>query len=170
MDEYHFGSRAKSQKRSVPRKCDRKTRYLLSAEEQILQSISAQAPLPELLNKICSALDRDLGNMVSLISLSDGGVTDLAEVARHAKHFGLHAFCSAPVIGEKEEPLGSLEMYSCVPRRPSFSDLPLIERAVCLAAIAIRRYCDAGDGDGNPCIHAEWPMRGYVLQWPVSVN
>ena len=168
MHEYHFGSRAKSQKRSAPRKRDGKTQYLLSAEGQILQSISARAPLPELLNKICSALDCDLGNMVSLISLLDGGVTDLAEVARDAKHFGLYAFCSAPVIGENAEPLGSLEMYCCVPRRPSFDELQLVERAACLAAIAIRR-CDEG-GHSNHCIHVHRPVPADFLEWPSSMN
>lgn len=168
MDEYHFGSRAKSQKRSVPRKRDGKTQYLLSAEEQILQSISAWAPLPELLDKICSALDCDLGNVVSLVSLSDGGVTDLAEVARDAKHFGLHAFCSAPVIGENEEPLGSLETYCCVPRRPSFRDLQLIERAACLAAIAIKRYNQ--EGYATRCLQVHRPAPADFLEWPSSMN
>jgi hypothetical protein len=169
MDEYHFGSRAKSQKRSVPRKRDGKIQYLLSAEEQLLQSISARAPLPELLNRICSALDCDLSNMVSLISLRDGDATDLADVAREAKHFGLYAFCSASVIGENEELLGSLEMYCCVPHRPSFCELKLIERAACLAAIAIKRCNEAGH-DANRCVHVHRPVPAYFLEWPTSMN
>jgi hypothetical protein len=170
MDEYRFRRRDALQRRQPDPSSGAGIQVLLSAEEQLLQSISARASLPELLNKICSTLDCDIGNMVSLISLRNGGATDLAEVARDAKHFGLYAFCSASVIGENEELLGSLEMYCCVPHRPSFCELQLIERAVCLAAIAIKRYYDVGDDDGNPRIHAEWPVRGYVLQWPVSVN
>ena len=44
---------------------------LLSLEEddeQLLQSISSHASLPKVLNEICSALDFQIGNVVSLIT------------------------------------------------------------------------------------------------------
>lgn len=169
MDEYDFGSRAKSQKRSLPRNCNGKIQYLLSSEVELLQSISARAPLTDVLNKICNALDYDIGNMVSLISLRDDDAADLADVASSAKHFGLYGFCSARVIGENDELLGSLEMYCCFPRSPSIEEFQLIERAACLAAIAIKRDKDAGD-NGNFGTHGRWSLPGCVFQWPVSTN
>jgi hypothetical protein len=113
MNEYDSGSREGSQKCKLDRNLDGKIQYLLSAEERLLQSISAGAPLPELLYKICSALDRDIGNMVSLISLRDDDTTDVAAVAGNARQVGLYPFCSAGVFAENDEVLGSLEMYSC---------------------------------------------------------
>ena len=69
MKENEFGSHSESQRRQTQRTFDDKIQYLLSAEEQLLQAISARAPLPELLDKICSALDCQIGNVVSMISL-----------------------------------------------------------------------------------------------------
>lgn len=168
MNEYRFGSR-ESQKRSRHRHSENKGQYLLSAEAQLLQSISARAPLAELLNKICGALDHDIGNVVSLISLRDDSTTDVAAMAKNAKHFGLYLFCSAGVFAENDELLGCLEMYACVPGNPSVEELHLIERATCLAAIAIRRCNEAGDHENSP-IHAHRPTPGYVLEWPSSID
>jgi hypothetical protein len=115
-------------------------RFMLRAEEQILQSISVRAPLPELLNSICSALDCQIGNVVSLVSLLGDDATELATIAGNANLFGLYTFCSAGVLDENQEPLGSLDTYCCLPRRPSMEEFQLIERATCLAAIAINRH------------------------------
>src|SRR5206468_9392721 len=65
----------------------------------------------------------------SLISLPGDDVTDHAAIARIAALFGLHAFCSAGVVAENGELLGSLEMYSCVQRRPSAREFQLIKRS-----------------------------------------
>jgi GAF domain-containing protein len=90
--------------------------------------------------------------MVSLISLpGDDVVTDHAAISRIAALFGLHAFCSAGVVAENGELLGSLEMYSLVQRRPSAREFQLIERATCLAAIAIKRHNEASH-HGYGCI------------------
>jgi len=56
----------------------------------------------------------------------------------------LHKFCSAPVVGGNDEALGSIEMYCGVARRPFLGEICLIERATCLAAIAIKRHNDTG--------------------------
>jgi hypothetical protein len=168
MREYDFGSRG-SQKRSRYRHPENKRQCFLSAEEQLFHSISGRAPLPELLNSICSALDRAIGNVVSLISLRDGDTADGPALAKNAKHFGLYPFCSAGIFAENDELLGSLETYSCVPRSPSKAERYLIERARCLAAITIRRYNEAGDQEKRP-IRVYRPTSGYVLQWPCSLN
>jgi hypothetical protein len=115
---------------------------LLRAEGQILQSICGRAPLQEVLHKICDALDLEIGDMISLLSLPSDDTTSLAAIARRAVVFGLYKFCSAGVTGG-DELLESLEMYCCLPRRPFLCEVKLIERATCLAAIAIKRHNDS---------------------------
>jgi hypothetical protein len=143
--------------------------YVLNAEEKILQSISARTPVPGILNEICCALDRQLGNMVSLISLPEDETASVAEIARNAELFGLHIFFSAGIFTGSGEELGSLELYCCFPRNPSRGDIQLIERAACLAAIAIERDAEAVRSD-NGGIPIKGPSRGKVLGWPGSMN
>jgi hypothetical protein len=169
MNENDFAPRDRSQKRETHRNFDDKTQYLLRGEEQLLRSISARTPLREVLDRICSALDLQIGGVCSLISLPDDNATDHAAIARVAAHFGLHTFCSAGVVTANDELLGSLEMYSCVPRSPSPSESQLIERAARLAAIAINRDNEACN-DHNFCILGNRPVRGYVFERPVCMN
>lgn len=155
MNERNSGSHYRRQKRIAHRPSDDRIHYLLSAEEQILQSISARAPLPEILNGICSALDCQIGNVVSLISLPRDEPSGLAQIAMNANLFGLYSFCFEEVGAEDGAPLAYLEMYSCFPQSPSASELQLVERAKCLAALAIQRdleaECRADDrGRENP--------------------
>jgi hypothetical protein len=170
MDKYDSRSRDRSQILRLRRSSDDKIQYLMRDEEQLLQSIPARTPLLEILDRICSAINSQIGNMVSLISLpGDDVVTDHAAIARIAALFGLHAFCSAGVVAENDELLGSLEMYSFVQRRPSAREFQLIERATRLAAIAINRHNEAGH-HGYCCIQGNRPVRGRMLEWPVSMN
>jgi hypothetical protein len=169
MNEYDFGSRDGSQKPKPHRDIDDKIEYLLSAEDQLLQSISDRAPLPEVLNRICGALDSQIGNVVSLISLLRDDASKLATIAMNAALFGLYPFYSERVVDENDELLGSLEMYCCVRRRPSREEFRLIERAKCLASIAIKLDNEAPH-QGNCGMRGNRPMRGRVLGWPVSVN
>src|SRR5712664_3179266 len=169
MNEYDFGSHDRSQKRKAHRNFDDKIQYLLTTEEQLLQSISTGAPLPRILNGICSALDCQIGNVVSLISLPGDDPSELAAVAMNAALFGLYTFCSEGIVAENDELLGSLETYSSFPRSPSASESQWIERAKCLAAIAIKVDQEAAQ-QGNRGLCANRPVRGRVLEWPVSMN
>jgi hypothetical protein len=108
-------------------------------------------------------------NGVSHISLAEDDAIDLAAIDVNAEVFGLHIFFSAGVVGESGEDLGSLEMYCCVPRSPSFEEFQLIERATCLAAIAIKVDNEA-DRQGNRDMCGNRPVRRRVLEWRVSVN
>lgn len=126
---------------------DDRVRFVLRGEVQILQSITASVPLPELLNRICSALDCEIGNVVSLVSLLEGDPATVVTMAGNARHFGLYSFCSREVSSENHKLLGTLEMYSCDPRRPTYSELDVIERAASLAAIAIERRNTSFDGE-----------------------
>ena len=143
--------------------------YLLKTEEQILQSISARAPISKILNNICDALDCQIGNTVSLISVPGNNVMTAAEASRSAALFGLHIFVSVVIGAESVEELGSLEMYCCVLRNPSPGELQLIERAVCLAAVAIKRFLETGDGS-NCRMHGVRSARGPVPATPTSMN
>lgn len=169
MNEHDFGSRDRAQKRKALGHLDDKIQYLLSAEEQLLQLISTRAPLPRVLNEICSALDRQIGNVVSLITLPGDHASDLAAMAMNAALFGLYTFCSEGVVAENDELLGSLQMYCSVPRSPSASEFQLIERAKCLAAIAIKLDNEA-DHQGNCGMRGDRPVPGRVLEWPASMN
>jgi len=169
MNKSYSRTGGRSQKRMLPRNSEDKIQYVLSVEEQLLQSISSGERLPEVLNGICSALDCQIGNVVSLISLPGDDPSELAAVAMNAALFGLYTFCSEGIVAENDELLGSLETYSSFPRSPSASESQCIERAKCLAAIAIKVDQEAAQ-QGNRGLRANRPVRGRVLQWPVSMN
>jgi len=148
MADDRFTLRHRSPVSASHRDSGTEVQYLLRAEEQLLHSISARMPLADILYKICEALNSEMGNMVSLVWLPDDDADGLAGVAKSADVFGLHKFCSATVVGGNDEMLGSIEMYGCVPRRPCLGEVRLIERATCLAAIAINRHNEAGNDGG----------------------
>jgi hypothetical protein len=169
MNEYDSGSQPMLQKRKAHRHFDEQIRYLVSAKEQRFQSISVRAPLPEVLNGICSALDSQIGNVVSLISLPGDDASDLAAIGMNAALFGLHAFCSEGVVAENNQVLGSLEMYCSVPRSPTAREFQLIERAKCLASIAIK-FDKETTHQGHCGRRRNRPVLGRVLEWPVSMS
>lgn len=167
MDESHSRPYKKWRIPELPCCPGTQSRYLLKVEEKILQAISARAPVPETLNEICSALDCQIGNTVSLISTSTGRDTSAAGTARTAARFGMHVFSSAQIIGDLAEDLGSLQSYSRESRTPSTSEFQLIERAAHLAAQAIKRENNAVHR-ANSRISENRPVRRRVLEWPVS--
>ncbi len=169
MDKSNSGSSDGPQTRAMPLKFYGKIQYLLSAEEQLLRSISTRAPLAGVLNEICCALDCQIGNVVSLICLPEEDGSDLAAIAMNAALFGLYTFCSEGLNAENDEPLGSLEMFSSVSRSPSASEFRLIERAKCLAALAIKLDNEAGH-QGHYGMRENRPGRGRVFDWPVSLD
>jgi hypothetical protein len=169
VDEHDFGIREPARKRAEPVVVEDKIQYLLGAEEQLLQAISSHAPLPEILNGICSALDCQIGNVVSLIVLPGDDASDLVAIATNAAQFGLHTFYSESIVAENGELLGALEMYGSVPRSPTAGECPLIERARCLAALAIKLDREAGQQDSLGDA-GDRPLRGNVLEMPSSMN
>jgi hypothetical protein len=168
MNERDFGIRNRPQKRKAPRDSDDEIQYLLNAEEQLLQSISARSPLPQVLNRICGALDCQIGGVISLICLASDDARDAAAIGTNAALFGLCTFYAEPVVAENDELLGCLDMYSSVPRKPSAKELQLIERARCLAAIAIKLDKEAGP-QGNLGMRRGEPVRGRAFEPPVPI-
>lgn len=167
MDESHSRPYQKWQIPGLPSRPETDSRYLLNAEEKILQAISARAPVPETLNEICTALDCQIMNTVSLISTSTGRDTSAAGTERTAARFGMHVFSSAQIIGDLAEDLGSLQSYSRESRTPSTHEFQLIERALHLAALAITREKKAVDR-ATSRISENRPVQRRVLEWPVS--
>jgi hypothetical protein len=139
MGDNHFSRWHRSEEPRVRHTSGDDIQYLLRAEEQLLQAIAGRVPLPELLQRICAALDSEIGNVISLVALPDDDAAGLGGIARSANLFRLYKFCSARVEDGDGETLGSLEMYCSVARRPFLGEVQLIERATCLAAVAIKR-------------------------------
>jgi len=137
--DHHFPSRDGWRKDGPDRECEDEIPYLLRAEGDLLQAISGRAPLPQVLTRICEALDSELGNMISIFSLPDDDAPGLDAIAKSATLFRLYKFCSVGVVDGNGEQLGTLEMYCSVARRPHAGEAQLIERATWLAAIAIER-------------------------------
>ena len=133
--------------------------YLLRAEHQLLQSISGRAPIADVLQHICEALDSQLGNMFSVISLPTDDPAAVIAIAKSATLFRLYKFVSASVVGDGDQPLASLEIYCTLDRRPHLSEVQLIERATCLAAVAIQRHNQAA----HPLVR-ELPSPGQTSQ------
>lgn len=166
MNEHDFDSHGRPHKRKLHRGFDDEIHYLLTGEEQLLQSLTSRASLAEVLDRICTALDLKIGNVVSHIALPEDDEGALAAIAMNAALFGLHAFCSETLIAENDEVLGSLEIHCCVSRKPSAEERLWIERAMCLAAIAIQL-------DDEEHRHAPRDMgrnQSRVREWPVSMN
>ena len=169
MDESEFRALAKWQISIPPRYSENRIQYLLKREEQILQSISARAPISKILNDICNALDCEIGNVTSVISMPDENASSAVEGSRNAALFGLYSFFSVVIWAETGELLGSLEMYGCVSRNPSPREFQLIERAVCLTAAAFKRHQETIDG-ANCRMHRVRSEREYVPETPTSMN
>ena len=169
MNGYASGSCSRPRQRRAHRDLAHKIGYLLSTEEQLLQSISARAPLPEVLNGICHTLDCQIGGVVSLICLLGDDTGELAAIAMNAALFGLHIFWSEDVVAENDELLGSLKVYCRVRRHPSLEEFRLIERAKCLAAMATKRHNEAGE-QSNCRIRENRPVQKHVLERLVSMR
>jgi hypothetical protein len=169
MNENRYSSRTNLEEHLPHHNSDGESQYLLSTEQLLLQSISARAPLPELLNGICAALDCQIGNVVSNISLPQDDASETAAIADDAAFFGLYVFCSTGIVAESGELLGSLDMYCCPLRRPSASESPLIERAICLAAIAIQRHNESGE-QGSRRVPENSPVQQTTPDLPPLFN
>src|SRR5260221_8473641 len=102
MADSNFSSRDRSQEQGLQRNSGRDIQNLLRREEQLLQAISARAPLSEVLHKICDAPDSELNNMMYVIALLNDDAGRLAAITKSAIVFGLHNFrsCHAFVVSD----------------------------------------------------------------------
>ena len=125
---------------------------LLVGEGDLLELISVGAPLPQILDKVCAALDMQVGNVVSLVLLPNDEEHTAHTIANTAAEFGLSVFSRTAILSPNEELVGTLEIYCCFPRTPSASEDRLIQRAAHLAALAIQHHSHGRDS-GNFSLH-----------------
>ena len=169
MNDHESSPRGNALKREARPDVNTKIQALLTAEVQRLQSISEDGSLAEVLNGICSALDCRIGNVVSVISLPAAENAGHTGITMNAARFGLYTLCSERIVAQDDELVGSIAIYSSVPRSPSAREFQWIDRAKCLAAIAIKIHKEAGH-QSDPDVFGKTLLAGNVFEWPVSTR
>jgi hypothetical protein len=111
-------------------------------ERQILELISLGAPLAGILNRLCIAIDVQIGDVISLVSLAEAEENHLCSVTQRAVEVGLDVFSSTGILAVDQTLLGTLEIYACEARRPTQDEHELIERVSHVAGIALQRHLD----------------------------
>ena len=119
-------------------------------EGHVLELISAGATLPDVLDKICTALDVQMGNVASLVLSLDDDEHFTHTIAQYAAECGLSVFSCTAILSPSDELVGIFEVYSCFRRSPTLNENMLIERATYLAALAIQLYDHAPDSERPP--------------------
>jgi len=127
--------------------CGDNMRGQLAGERHIIELISLGAPLPGILNKLCTMIDVQIGNVVSLILFPETEENHGCSNIQSALQVGLNVFSSTGIFSRDKSLLGILEIYGCDPRRFTPDENGLIERVVRLAAIALQRRGDDQDFD-----------------------
>jgi hypothetical protein len=84
----------------------------LVGERRLLELISTNAPLTEVLNKICATFDVQVGNVVSVVLPSQDSGHSVHELAEQAVQFGLYVFSCCAILSKSEQLLGTFETYS----------------------------------------------------------
>ena len=161
MSEYRPCAKSAPNRSLLSRGFSGRKETLLRGEKGILELISMGTPLPEILNRLCVAVDLQIANLVSVITLADDETHDLSTITKRAARFGLHVFWCASIPLREEAPLGWLEMYNCVSRDPVPLELQLIERVTHLAALAIQRH-NHGEDFQSPS--SNWTSRRHSHQ------
>jgi hypothetical protein len=124
------------------------TQALLEGERDLLQFISDGAPLPQALDKICAAVDRQLGNVVSMVLFPDGKERTLRAIGEAVAQYGLFVFSCAAILTPDGELCATFETYSCIPRSPTPQEAALVERAAHLATLAFQNHNPELDFEG----------------------
>jgi hypothetical protein len=117
------------------------------SEGHVLELISTGAALPDVLDKICTALDVQMGNAMSLVLFLDDDEHFTHTMAQYAAECGLSLFSCTAILSPSDELLGTFEIYSCFPRGPTRNENMLIERATYLATLAIQLYDHAPNSE-----------------------
>ncbi len=116
------------------------TQALLNGERDLVQLISGGAPLPEVLNKLCAAVDLQVGNVASLVLFPDGKEHTLKAIGEAVARYGLFVFSCASIHSPDGKLCATFETYSCIPRTPTPEESALVERAAQLATIAFQNF------------------------------
>jgi hypothetical protein len=130
-----------------------------AGERHILELIALGAPLPGILNRLCTALDVQIGNVISLVLLTGERAKHVYSFTQTALQMNLIVFSSTAILSRDRSLLGTLEIYGCDPRRPTLQENQLIMRVSCLAEIALQRHADEHDFK-NPTCHKRSELGG----------
>jgi hypothetical protein len=91
LNKSHSRTRYGSQKRKMHQNVDNQFKCLLRAERQPLE-------VRGILDGVCNALDCQIGNVVSFISLEETDANELSAIAKSAELFGLYTFRSETLV------------------------------------------------------------------------
>lgn len=114
----------------------------LAEEGEILKAILLGETLPITLNKLCTLIDFQIGDVVSLVCLASVEESFANSIAQTARKFGLNVFSFTNILSPDRRVLGTFQVYSCERRRPTPRELQLIERVTHLAGIALQHHRD----------------------------
>jgi hypothetical protein len=107
-----------------------------------MKAILLGETLPVTLNKLCTLVDFEVGNVVSLVCLASEEESFANSIARTARRFDLNVFLSTSILSPDRRVLGTFQVYSCDRRRPRPHEVQLIERVSHLSAVALQRHQD----------------------------
>src|SRR5579864_403987 len=97
----------------VCRECNDSRRSPVAGERHILELISLGAPLQWILNKLCDAINVQIGNVVSLVLLPDREGNSICSITRSATQFSLNLFSSTNIRARDKSLLGVFQIYCC---------------------------------------------------------
>ena len=115
--------------------------------------ISTGAPLPEILNNLCTTVDLQVGNIVSVMLLPDDTERDFNTIAKGALQFGLHLYWSADIALRDEDVLGI------------FRNVLLRSSKAYSTRIEADRAGDASRGDCDSTYHGDEDLSGACGEW-----
>jgi hypothetical protein len=141
----------------------------LAGERQILELISLGAPLPTILNRLCSAIDVQIGNVASVLSPPDQDENHFYFQTQSAMRMGLYVFWSHRILSRDRAFLGTIKIYRCDSRQPTRHEHTLIERMSHLAGIALQRHEDEQYLE-KPSGSAKGGMTGAFERPPFVIN
>lgn len=144
-------------------------RVQLAGERQILELISLGAPLPGILNRLCTAIDVHIGNVVTAFSPPDQDENHLCFETQSAMRMGLDVFWFHRILSGDRAFLGTIRIYGCDSRQPTPHEHKLIERISHLAGIALQRHEDE-QGFERPSGRTEGGIIGAFERPPFVIN
>jgi hypothetical protein len=169
MGDNDRGSKGAPGELRVCRQCNDSRRSPLAGERHILELISLGAPLPGILNKLCAAIDVQIGNVVSLVLLPDGEGNSSCSITRSAAQFSLNLFSSTSIRARDKSVLGVFQIYCCDQRDPTPQEAQMIGRVIHLAALALQR-CKDTEHLENPYRRGRRETGGSAPKTPPFIN
>ena len=168
MDSHDPRTNRSPKKLWLYRNCTDNSYGPLAQERQILEMIALGPPLPVILNKLCSMINLQIGNVVSVVSLPDKRGSHFGPKPQTAIQVGLDVFSSTGIYSRNKTLLGILDIYTCDSRPPAPNENQLIERVARLATIALQHHKDIELE--KSCRNSRIEMDADTLHKPPLIN